>query len=400
MTGGSQKLYGSNKKKRYAYDRGCYLEKHSSVCTSPDAGEYFSAALQYGRQYCGRQFCGKRSTCGGRYNGQHHKYLYRIFSGLATGSGIIISQYFGEKNEKGVHDAVHTTIALTFLMSLICTVCAILLVPAFLHMMGTPKDVFNQSAVYLRIYFAGSMGLLFYNMGAGILRAVGDSRRPLYFLVFSALLNIGLDLFFVAYLGLGVAGVAWATIISQGASAILIMAALSRETESYRVIWRKVRINPVMTRKIFQIGLPSALQMAVTSFSNVFVQSYINHFGSAAMAGWSSYGKIDKFCLLPIQSISMGVTTFVGQNLGARKLDRVKRSTRVGLMICFGIALVIIIPVWLAAGSLVRLFNQSPDVLSYGTLFVRLEMPFYFALCINQITRGRSEAWEIQRRPW
>ena len=311
-----------------------------------------------------------------------------FFSGLATGSGIIISQYFGEKNEKGVHDAVHTTIALTFLMSLICTVCAILLVPAFLHMMGTPKDVFNQSAVYLRIYFAGSMGLLFYNMGAGILRAVGDSRRPLYFLIFSALLNIGLDLFFVAYLGLGVAGVAWATIISQGASAILIMAALSRETESYRVIWRKVRINPVMTRKIFQIGLPSALQMAVTSFSNVFVQSYINHFGSAAMAGWSSYGKIDKFCLLPIQSISMGVTTFVGQNLGARKLDRVKRSTRVGLMICFGIALVIIIPVWLAAGSLVRLFNQSPDVLSYGTLFVRLEMPFYFALCINQIYAG------------
>lgn len=311
-----------------------------------------------------------------------------FFSGLATGSGIIISQYFGEKNEKGVHDAVHTTIALTFLMSLICTVCAILLVPAFLHMMGTPKDVFNQSAVYLRIYFAGSMGLLFYNMGAGILRAVGDSRRPLYFLIFSALLNIGLDLFFVAYLGLGVAGVACATIISQGASAILIMAALSRETESYRVIWRKVRINPVMTRKIFQIGLPSALQMAVTSFSNVFVQSYINHFGSAAMAGWSSYGKIDKFCLLPIQSISMGVTTFVGQNLGARKLDRVKRSTRVGLMICFGIALVIIIPVWLAAGSLVRLFNQSPDVLSYGTLFVRLEMPFYFALCINQIYAG------------
>ena len=256
-----------------------------------------------------------------------------FFSGLATGSGIIISQYFGEKNEKGVHDAVHTTIALTFLMSLICTACAILLVPAFLHMMGTPKDVFEQSAVYLRIYFAGSMGLLFYNMGAGILRAVGDSRRPLYFLIFSALLNIVLDLFFVAYLGLGVAGVAWATIISQGASAILIMAALSRETESYRVIWREVRINPVMTRKIFQIGLPSALQMAVTSFSNVFVQSYINHFGSAAMAGWSSYGKIDKFCLLPIQSISMGVTTFVGQNLGAGKIRRIRQGMKSGLLL-------------------------------------------------------------------
>lgn len=322
-----------------------------------------------------------------------------FFSGLATGSGVIISQYYGDRNDKWVQTAVHTTIAMTGLMSLVCTVLALLLVPSLLVLMGTPDDVFPEAATYLRIYFAGVTGLLFYNMGAGILRAVGDTRRPLLFLIFSALLNILLDLLFVAVLRMGIAGAALATILSQGISALLIMITLSRETASYRIVWSRIRIHRAMIHKIFGIGLPSAIQMAITSFSNVFVQSYINAFGSAAMAGWSSYGKIDKFCVLPIQSIALAVTTFVGQNLGAGKTDRVRRSTRSALFMCWSIALVIIIPTWIFAGPLVGMFNRDPQVLSYGTLFVRLEMPFYFALCVNQVCAGTLRGVGNTRAP-
>ncbi|MDO4292232.1 MAG: MATE family efflux transporter [Eubacteriales bacterium] len=311
-----------------------------------------------------------------------------FFSGMATGAGVVISQYYGARQEEKVERSVHTTIALTFLMSLVCTVCALLLVPSLLRLMGTPDDVFDQAASYLRIYFIGVTGLLFYNMGSGILRAVGDSRRPLYFLIFSAILNVILDLVFVAVLGMGTAGVGLATVLSQGVSALLILFVLTREKACYRISWRQVRLDMGMTRRIFRVGLPAAVQMAVTSFSNVFVQSYINRFGSAAMAGWSSYGKIDKFCLLPIQSLALGVTTFAGQNLGARKLDRVRQGTRTGTLLCFAVALCIVVPVWIFARPLVSLFNRTPEVLDYGTLFVRLEMPFYLALCVNQVYAG------------
>lgn len=268
-----------------------------------------------------------------------------FFSGMSTGAGVIISQYYGGKKEEKVSIAVQTTIALTLCMSILCTVLALLLVPSLLRLMGTPEDVFPEAATYLRIYFIGVTGLLFYNMGAGILRAVGDSRRPLYFLIFCAVLNTLLDLLFVAVLRFGIAGAAWATILSQGISALLTLFVLTREKACYRIIWSKVRLDPGMTKKIFFLGLPAAIQMAVTSFSNVFVQAYINRFGSAAMAGWSSYGKLDKFCVLPIQSLSLGVTTFVGQNLGARKIDRVRQSTKVGTLLCFAVAILITIPV-------------------------------------------------------
>lgn len=308
-----------------------------------------------------------------------------FFMGLSTGAGIIISQYFGAKDEKNVQIAVNTTIGLTFVMSVICTVCALGFRTQMLKLMNTPTEVFVQADAYLRIYFLGVTGLLFYNMGAGILRAVGDSRRPLYFLIFSAVLNIVLDLIFVAGFSLGVEGAAYATVISQGASAVLVIIVLSRERASYRVVWNRIRLNPEMTRKIVRVGLPMALQSAVVSFSNVFVQSYINHFGAAAMAGWSAYGKVDKFCLLPIQSLSLGLMTFVGQNYGAKRYDRIRKGIRTGLTMCFGIAICMIILINLFAESLVSMFIQSPDVVKFGTLFIHIEMPFYLALCVNSV---------------
>ena len=185
-----------------------------------------------------------------------------FFSGMSTGAGVIISQYYGGKKEEKVSIAVQTTIALTLCMSILCTVLALLLVPSLLRLMGTPDDVFPEAATYLRIYFIGVTGLLFYNMGAGILRAVGDSRRPLYFLIFCAVLNTLLDLLFVAVLRFGIAGAAWATILSQGISALLTLFVLTREKACYRIIWSKVRLDPNMTKKIFFLGLPAAIQMA------------------------------------------------------------------------------------------------------------------------------------------
>lgn len=311
-----------------------------------------------------------------------------FFSGMATGAGVVISQYYGAKNDKNVHEAVHTTILMTFFLSILFTILGVILVDPLLALMGTPDDVFREASTYLTIYFAGVIGLMFYNMGAGILRAVGDSKRPLYFLIFSAVLNVILDLVFVLVFHMGVAGVAYATVISQCLSAVLVLITLTRETASYRICWREMHMNKPMLVKIFKIGLPSALQMGITSFSNVFVQSYINGFGSASMAGWSSYGKIDKFCMLPIQSISLSVTTFVGQNLGAGQVARAKKGSTIAFFMSVGVSVLMMIPIELFAPALVGLFNQDPEVLSYGTLFLRLLIPFYICCCANQVYAG------------
>lgn len=308
-----------------------------------------------------------------------------FFLGMSAGAGVVISQYYGAKDEARVSRAVHTTIAVTLILCVVCTVGALAALPALLHLIGTPKDVYPESEKYLTIYFAGVTGLLLYNMGSGILRAVGDSRRPLYFLIFSALMNIVFDLIFVAGLHMGVAGAAYATVLSQGMSALLVLLVLTRETEVYRIQWRKLAIDRALLGQIVKIGLPSALQMMITSFSNVFVQSYINHFGSAVMAGWSSYGKIDKFCLLPMQSIALSVTTFTGQNLGAGKTDRCRKGTQVAIGMSLAVAVALIIPIWFFATPLVSLFNRDPEVLKYGTLIIRLLMPFYVAICFNQV---------------
>ena len=308
-----------------------------------------------------------------------------FFLGMSAGAGVVISQYFGAKDDRRVSRAVHTTIAMTLILCVVCTVGALLALPALLKLIGTPSDVYPESKTYLTIYFAGVTGLLLYNMGSGILRAAGDSKRPLYFLIFSTLINIVFDLLFVAGLRLGVAGAAYATILAQGLSALLVLYVLTKETESYRIRWRELTIDPVLLRQIVKIGLPSALQMMITSFSNVFVQAYINHFGSSVMAGWSSYGKIDKICLLPMQSIALSVTTFTGQNLGAGKVDRCRKGTRVALCMSVAVAVALIFPIWFFATPLVSLFNHDPEVLKYGTLIVRLMMPFYVAICFNQV---------------
>ena len=257
--------------------------------------------------------------------------LIGFFMGLSSGAGVVISQYYGAKRPEKVHDAVHTAIVMTLVLGIVFTAVGILMIPAMLNLMKTPAEVMPESSAYLTIYFAGILGLMLYNMGAGILRAVGDSKRPFYFLVVSAVLNTVLDLVFVLQFNMGVRGVAYATIIAQGVSAVLILITLMRSESCIRLTLWHLKISWEMLGKIVRIGIPAAIQMAVTAFSNIFVQSYINYFGADCMSGWTAYSKIDQLILLPVQSIALASTTFVGQNLGINRVERAKRGVRTAL---------------------------------------------------------------------
>lgn len=325
--------------------------------------------------------------------------LIGLFLGFSMGANAIISQYYGAHDEKAVHDAVHTSILLGFVFSVIITVIGVAAAPLMLHLMDTPDDVIQEAATYLRIYFAGVTGLIIYNIGSGILRAVGDSKRPLYFLIFSAIVNTILDLVFVINFGWGVAGVAWATIIAQFLSSILILIVLSRTAGPYRFYWSHLKFNKGILVNIIKIGLPSSIQQGVTAFSNVFVQGYINRFGSAYMAGYSAYGKVDAFALLPMQAISMASTTFVGQNLGAEKVKRAKKGITISLLLSAGCTAVLIIPMMVFASQIISLFNSESDVIYYGALYMRLTSPFYLTICVNQILSGALRGAGDTRAP-
>ena len=311
-----------------------------------------------------------------------------FFVGLSAGAGVVISQYYGASDDENVHKAVHTTIAITLIMAIGTTIISLFTTDIFLRISRVPSDVWPEAETYLGIYFLGLVGLLIYNMGSGILRAVGDSKHPLYFLIFSALSNTVLDIIFIANLRLGVAGAAYATIISQALSALLVLYTLIKTNDCYKISFKKIRIYPKLLKQIFRIGLPTALQMMVTAFSNVFVQSYINSFGSAAMAGYSSYNKIDKVCLLPLQSIGLAITTFMGQNIGAGNSERaikgVKTATRMNVVT----AIVLLTFLWVVAPYLIYIFNQDEEVIHYGTIFLRTMSPFFLCVAYNQIHNG------------
>ena len=266
-------------------------------------------------------------------------------------------------------------------------------------LMRTPKDVFADAALYLRIYIGGISGLLIYNMGSGVLRAVGDSTRPLYFLILTSVLNIVLDLFFVLVLKAGIAGAAIATILSQFISAALTLTLLTRTRDIYRLDWKELRINFSILKKIFAVGMPTAVQAVITSFSNLFVQGYINFFGSDVMAGWASYNKLDHFILLPMQSMSMASTTFVSQNVGAGNEQRSRRGTVVAIAMTCSITGLIAAALAIWAPGAVRLFSPDAEVIRYGTMFLRLNVFFLVFNCVNQVLAGALRGRGDSRGP-
>ena len=334
------------------------------------------------------RFVGKEAQAAVGSTGPIINTLVGFCAGLATGASVVISQRYGAHDDEGLSKAVHTTVALTILLSVIATGIGQLIIAPRLRFMQTPEDVFADSGTYLSIYFAGISGMLFYNLGSGVLRAVGDSRRPLFFLILSALLNTALDLLFVLAFGMKVDGVALATVLANVLSAMLILLTLSREKSNYGIRWRKVRIDRNSLKQILRIGLPSSVQSAITAFSNVFVQSYINYFGSACMAGYGVYGKIDAFALIPVQSISMASTTFVGQNWGAKQPGRARKGVRTATLMSLISTAVLGLLVYVLARPLMTLFSPEEDVIEYGIRFIRIVTPFYLAICFNQIYAG------------
>ncbi|WP_343208718.1 MATE family efflux transporter [Anaerolentibacter hominis] len=311
-----------------------------------------------------------------------------LFIGIATGAGVVISQFYGGRRERELSQAVHTSITLAMIGGVILIGLGILLSPVLLRMMGTPEDVMPNSILYFRIYFCGSLFNLVYNMGAGILRAVGDSRRPLYYLCAASIVNIVLDLLFVAGFGMGVEGVGIATVLAQMISAVLVVLALNRSEDSYRLDLKKLRVDKRMMVRILKMGIPSGLQTCVISLSNVVIQANINSFGATAMAGCGSYMKVDGFVVMPITSFGLASMTFTGQNIGARKYDRVKKGVVVGAVMSLIYSATISILLFFFGSHILQIFSRDAEVISYGMLMLHVLVPFYWMLAIAQSLTG------------
>ncbi|WP_347477098.1 MATE family efflux transporter [Clostridium sp. Marseille-P299] len=319
-----------------------------------------------------------------------------FINGIFVGAGVVIARYFGEKNIKDLKIAVHTTIAFGLLAGIVVTVAGMGLTPYMLKMMGTPADVLPDSIMYFRLYFAGGIGIVMYNTCMGIFQAIGDSKHPLYYLIISAITNVVLDLLFVAVFDFGIAGAAVATVISQFVSAILSFIKLMKVDGVHKVEIDKIRIHKKMLVKILKMGIPTGVQNSVIGFANVIVQSNINAFGSIAMAGSGSYSKLEGFAFLPITSFSVALTTFIGQNLGAKNYERAKKGARFGIWTGVLLAESVGALLWIFAPVLIRLFNNQPEVIEIGVMQSRTEGLFYCLLalshCLSGILRGAGKS--------
>jgi putative efflux protein, MATE family len=311
-----------------------------------------------------------------------------FFVGLSSGATVIISQYYGAKNEKEVGKAVHTAIELALVGGAVITVVGILGAPTALSLMGVPEDIMPYSLTFIRVYFLGMTANLVYNMGAGILRAIGDSVRPLYFLVVSCFINIGLDLLFVTVFHLGVLGAALATVIAQIISAVLVCIALMRTDQCYRLSLRKIRFHKTILYRIIRIGLPAGFQSLMYTFSNIIIQSNINSFGTDTIAAWTAYGKIDGLFWMTMGSFGIAVTTFVGQNYGAGKYDRVHKGIRISFFMTLLAALSLSISFYLGGSSILWLFTTNKDVIAIGTKILRFLVPTYITYISVEILSG------------
>ncbi len=314
--------------------------------------------------------------------------LIGIFNGLSLGTGVVLSQAYGAHDEDRIGKVVHTTMLSTLILCVIATALGLFIARPALNMMNTPPEIMDMSVTYLTTYFAGISGLLIYNMGSAILRAVGDSRRPLYFLVFSAVVNTVLDLVFVIAFDMGVFGVALATIIAQGASAVLVVWVLMKEKGAYGLRLPQLRMDRREFRAIFNLGLPSSIQQGLTSFSNVFVMSYVNAFGPDCTSGWGAYNKLDAFLMVPVMALAQASTTFVGQNWGARQFGRARKGVRCGVIMSMICLVTLAAAVLIFAEPLLHIITRNPAEVAYGRRFIRIITPFYITICFNQMYAG------------
>lgn len=323
--------------------------------------------------------------------------LTSFFIGTAMGAGVVISRYFGARDYEKVSRAVHTTIALGIVCGVFLTVAGVVFTPVLLQWMDTDPDVMPQAVEYFRYYFLGVFAVVEYNNCKSIMNALGDSKRPLYYLIISSLLNIALDLLFIGGFGWGVWAAAVATIISQAVSMILCLVHLCKKGTLYQVELKKLRFDGRMMREIIHYGFPAGIQNSVIGLANVIVQTNINSFGKLATAAYGSYSKIEGFAFLPVNSFTMALTTFIGQNLGAREHERAKKGANFGIWSSVICAELIGVAIYAAAPYLIRMFSDNPEVIAIGTRQARIEALFFCLLAyshaIAAVCRGAGKAF-------
>lgn len=319
-----------------------------------------------------------------------------FFQGLSMGAGILIARYFGAKNYEAMEKVIHTDVAMGLCTGGFLTVFGVLMAPTILNWMGTPEDVLPYSIEYFRFLFCGAIFTVMYNIFVGILHAIGDSKHPLYYLIFSASVNVVLDLLLVGVWKMGVGAAAMATTISQGISALLCCIRLMRVQAPYRLRLRQIRFHLPSLKDIATFGIPAAVQNSVIGLANVFVQTNINAFGSYAIAGCGSYSKLEGFAFLPVTCFSQALSTFVGQNLGAKQYERAKKGAIFGTCCSVIVAEIIGLILYATAPLLIGLFDNTPQVITYGTMHTRTISLFFcllaFSHCAAAILRGSGKS--------
>ena len=312
-----------------------------------------------------------------------------FFNGLANGAAVIIAQYYGAIDRKRLHVGLHTAYLFSIVISLVISVAGAVLTPWLLKIMNTPQEMMASSTTYLRIYFMGILFTLVYNMGSAIMRAVGDSRRPLLYLVVCCVLNIVLDIFLVVVLKMGIAGAALATVFSQCISALLVTYSLTKDYDAMKLRCRELRMDAGVLSKELKIGVPGALQACAYGVTNVVIQASVNSFGTDTAAGWAAYGKLDLIFWTVSSALGAAVTTFAGQNYGAGKLDRVYKSIRVNIGISYIFTGAIIVILYAFCEPMYHMFTTDPNVIQIGVYMLRFLVPSYLlSILLENLSGG------------
>lgn len=335
------------------------------------------------------RFVGKQALAAvGGSTAQLVNLIVGFFVGLASGATVVISQFYGARDKTQVSRALHTAYAFSCAGSVVISILGYALAPALLRLMNTPEEVMADSTTYLRIYFIGILFVFIYNVGSGILRAVGDSKRPLYVLIVCCVLNIVLDIILVLGLQMGVAGVAIATIFSQGVSAVMVTFFLMKSNEMYQLSLKEIRFYKAAFLALITIGFPSGLQSVSYSFTNTMIQATLNTFGTDTIAAWTAFGKIDSLFWMIIGAFGISITTFVGQNFGAGKYDRMKKSVKIGIGMAIGTSLAITILFLTVGEFLFALFTDDANVIAIGMEMLRQMAPAYVLFVFIELLSG------------
>ena len=334
------------------------------------------------------RFIGTEAQAAVGATGSLSNMLIGFFIGLSIGCAVVVAQMYGAEDEDGLYRMVHSSMSIALVSGVVLSVAGFFLSTPLLRLMNTPEEILADASVYLRIFFAGSIPSLLYNMGAGILRSVGDSKRPFYFLAVSSITNILLDLLFIAVFGWGVVGAAWATVISHIIAAVLVMMSLSKTDESYKLYLRDIAFHGPVGKRALKIGVPTGLQSVLISGSNVIIQTAVNGFGTLAVAGYAAAGRIDGFVWVTLNAVALAAMTFMGQNIGAGKIERAKKGLRQAIV------LVVIVSGGLGAfflifaGPLAALFNPDPAVTFYIRQVMLYILSIYWLFGINEVIGG------------